>query len=234
MKFIQESILDLIFESEPFPYTVIDDFIKPEYLPLLLKEMDQLSIHHSYYHGHDSIEKNKFAFKSNFQPTLQQLFQELNSDEFIDLIEKQTGIPNIIRNNLNLNGAGVHKVLNNGFLCMHADFEGYRDDTYGLLDRRLNLLLYMNPDWKEAYHGELCLYDKHAQKITKKILPLLNRCVLFFTPNNIHGHPKPLDIPGHLCRQSITTYYYTKNTTGQNLQGGPIEPVQWYPDIKDN
>ena len=95
---------------------------------------------------------------------------EKNSDpSFIDIIEEKTGIINIIRNNLNLQGAGIHKVYNNGFLCMHKDFEGYYDNLHGLLDRRINILIYMNPDWKEEYGGHLCLYDESKKEITKKI-----------------------------------------------------------------
>lgn len=60
----------------------------------------------------------------------------------------------------------------------------------------------------------------------------VNRCVIFITPNNIHGHPMPLKIPNNICRQSIATYYYTKNTTGKNLDGNDMQPVKWHFDIK--
>jgi len=144
MKFINK--VDLQFCSEPFPHVVIDDFIKNEWIDQILKEMDDLTIDKSYYHGHEYIEKNKYAFKSYFGETTQELFKELNGDEFINFLEKKTGIYGLIRNNLELNGAGVHKIFNKGFLCMHKDFEGYTDAKYGLLDRRINLLLYMNKD----------------------------------------------------------------------------------------
>lgn len=231
-KFIDETKLNFHFDLDPYPHVVIDNFLKKEKMDAILIEMAELTIDKSYYYGNQHIEKNKYAFKNNFNINLQELFKEFNSDEFISILENNSEIANIIRNNLELNGAGIHKVLNEGFLCMHTDFEGYRDGKYGLLDRRLNLLLYMNPEWKEEYGGELCLYDKTVSKITKKIAPLLNRCVIFFTPGNIHGHPHPLQLPENVCRQSITTYYYTQNATGKNLNGDAILPVQWYFDIK--
>jgi len=231
MKFINESISKFVFETEPFKHVVIDNFLKEEYLEKILQDMDELTIDKSYYYGDENIENQKFAFNNGFNETLQDLFKELNCDEFINFLEIKTCIRGIIRNNLELSGAGVHKVFNNGFLCMHTDFEGYNDDKFGLLDRRLNLLLYMNKDWKNEYFGDLCLYDKITSKIVKKISPILNRCVIFFTPGNIHGHPKPLNIPDNISRQSITTYYYTKNTTGKNLDGGDIQPVIWHHHI---
>jgi Rps23 Pro-64 3,4-dihydroxylase Tpa1-like proline 4-hydroxylase len=233
MKIINESALTFDFNNLPFPHTVIDNFINEEYITLLTQDIGNLTKNNSYYYGDQHIEKNKYAFKDNFSETLQQLFNELNSSEFINILENKTNIYNIIKENNTLRGAGVHKVYNDGFLCMHTDFEGYYDDNFGLLDRRLNLLLYMNPEWKQEYNGELCLYDKNVGKITKKISPIMNRCVIFITPKNIHGHPTPLQIPENICRQSVATYYYTKNITGMNLSGTPIQPVIWYFDIKD-
>jgi Rps23 Pro-64 3,4-dihydroxylase Tpa1-like proline 4-hydroxylase len=233
MKFINESILDFELQHDPFPHVVIDNFINEKYLDLFLKDMDKLTKQNSYYYGDQNIEKNKYAFKENFDKNLNDLFTELNCSDFINILEKKMGIENIIKDNLTLNGAGVHKVYNDGFLCMHTDFEGYHDSENGLLDRRINLLLYMNPEWKKEFHGELCLYDKICGKITKKIEPLMNRCVIFITSGNIHGHPTPLQVPDNICRQSITTYYYTKNTTGMNLEGNPMQSVMWYFGIKD-
>jgi Rps23 Pro-64 3,4-dihydroxylase Tpa1-like proline 4-hydroxylase len=111
---------------------------------------------------------------------------------------------------------------------MHTDFEAYEDFQHGCLDRKLNLLLYMNPEWQDEFGGHLCLYDKTLRKITKRIAPILNRCVLFFTPGNIHGHPQPLKIPENRFRQAITTYYYTPNPVGL----GDKLSVQWHFDIQ--
>jgi len=230
MKYINIDSLDFNMENTPFPHVVIDNFIKSEHINSILNDMDNLTIDKSYYYGDQEIEKNKYAFNNNFGETITSIFKELNNDEFINILENKIGIHNIIRNNLELQGAGVHKIFNNGFLCMHTDFEGYNDKQYGILDRRINLLLYMNPEWKEYYGGELCLYDKNYRRITKKILPIFNRCVIFITPDNIHGHPTPLNIPNNICRQSIATYYYTKNISGNNEHN--IQPVKWYFDIK--
>lgn len=230
MKLINDSKLEYLnLETDPFLYVVIDNFLKEEYLENILKELDELTPDKSYYFGDQYFEKNKFAFKDNLKENLNNLFEELNSDELINKLENHFKIPFIVRNNLNLKGAGIHKVYNEGFLCMHSDFESYFDeDLNSLLDRRLNLLLYMNPNWKKEYGGELYLYDKKNEKVTKEIVPILNRCIIFLTPDNIHGHPNPLNIPESLCRQSITNYYYTPNITSKNLKGEDCKSVVWY------
>jgi len=231
MKFIDETKLSFEFETTPFQHVVIDGFIKEDYFAEILQEMDKLTLDKTYYFPDQNIEKNKYAFK-DFTGILMELFQEMNGEEFVSFLEKKTGIEGIIRNNNTLQGAGVHKILNEGFLCMHTDFDGYTDNLHGLLDRRMNLLLYMNPEWKQEYGGELCLYDRNVNKITKTILPILNRCVIFLTPGSIHGHPNPLNIPENKVRQSITNYYYTKNVTGKSLEGSEMLPVMWYHGIK--
>ena len=60
----------------------------------------------------------------------------------------------------------------------------------------------MNPEWKDEYNGHLMLCDKDKKQCVKKILPILNRCVIFNTTNrSIHGHPKPLNVPPGIERK---------------------------------
>jgi hypothetical protein len=232
MKFVNTNNFNIsVLEKEPFEHTIIDDFLNEEYIDDVLSELDKLTPDKSYYHGGDNVEKTKMAFNSNLGELIDNIFKELCSDEFIDMIEAKTGMTNIIRNNPNLHGAGVHKVFNSGFLTMHKDFNHTHDSDNGLIDRRLNLLLYMNPDWKEEYNGHLCLYDENKQQITKRVLPILNRCILFNTTDSIHGHPQPMCIPENKCRQSLALYYYSKNTTGLSVSGKKLMSVQWYSHI---
>lgn len=236
MKYIRPESLQFDIMSYPYPHIVIDNFLKDDYIESILKELSEITIDKPHYKGNNVYETNKYAFSTGFNQVLTEIFTELNCDEFINVLETKLGIPDIIRNNLELRGAGVHKVFDKGLLCMHTDFEGYKDDTHGHLDRRINLLLYMNPDWKPEYGGNLCLYDnKTMHKIVKRIEPILNRCVIFLTTGNIHGHPKPMNLPDNICRQSITTYYYTKNKNGERLvDGDKYIPVMWYKSIEDN
>lgn len=232
MKFINKENITYELDLSPFPHLIIDNFLYEDYLTILLEEMEKLTLDKSYYYGNDTVEKNKVAFRENLGENLNELFKELNGNEWINYLEQIFNIQGLIRNNLRLQGAGIHKVLNEGYLTMHKDFEAYTDTTFGLLDRRINLFLYMNPDWKEEYGGSLCLYNKNNCKIDKKISPIINRCVIFLTPDNIHGHPDVLKLPEDKVRQSITTYYYTKNSTGKNLNGKDFSQVTWFQDIK--
>jgi Rps23 Pro-64 3,4-dihydroxylase Tpa1-like proline 4-hydroxylase len=165
----------------PFQHIVIDNFLKEEYLEGILGEVNVLSPENAYYKitEKNDLEYNKFAFNTDVGPTVSALFRELVSESFIASIERLTNIKDILPNDLSLKGAGVHKIKRDGYLAVHTDFNTYSHPYYGKLDRRINILIYLNPSWKESYKGHLWLCN--SSEPVKKILPILNRCVIFTT-----------------------------------------------------
>lgn len=212
---------------KPFNFAVIDNFLFDDKINEILYDVKKLETSKADYKFLDRTwELNKYGFQTNFGSNLTSIFEYLVGDEFIDLLEKLTGITGIIRNDLKLKGAGVHRILKDGFLKVHTDFNTYESEKYGRLDRRINLLLYLNPNWKDEYNGHLLLCDRFSQKINYKIAPLLNRCVIFnTTKNSLHGHPDPLNIPDNICRESIAIYYYTKNINNIDFEGDAERPT---------
>ncbi len=55
---------------------------------------------------------------------------------------------------------------------MHADFNWHQKL---LLDRRINLLLYLNKDWEEDYGGHLELWNRDMKVLGDRILPVFDR-----------------------------------------------------------
>jgi Rps23 Pro-64 3,4-dihydroxylase Tpa1-like proline 4-hydroxylase len=200
-------------ELDPFPHIVIDNFLTDDAIQKVLAEIQSLNSKDAYYKATrkpNGLEYNKYAFNTNLGPAISELFQELVSDEFVGKVEALSGIQNIIKNDLSLSGAGVHRIANEGYLAIHTDFNTYKHTSLGKLDRRINILIYMNPEWKEEYKGSLWLCNATEPK--KKVLPILNRCVIFNTTSkSFHGHPERLCLPEGISRESIACYYYTKN-----------------------
>ena len=134
----------------PFPHVVIDGFLQSDTLPKILSEVNKLQdadAQTKYIDASSPYEFNKYAFNSNYGPYPRKLFVELNSPDFIKHIERITGVENIICNDLSLHGAGIHRIKSKGFLQLHTDFNTYYSKTR-MLDRRINLLISLNPDWK--------------------------------------------------------------------------------------
>ncbi len=237
MEFVNLSVFtDAKYETYPFPHTVIDNFLKEDKVLPILEQINQLKDNDAqskFLIPNSPYEYNKYAFSENYGEYLKKVFTELNSPEFIQHLETLTGIKGLITNDIALNGAGIHRIKNGGYLQLHTDFNSYHNH-YGKLDRRINLLIYMNPEWKEEYNGSLCICDRSNETCVKKVLPILNRCVIFNTSkDSVHGHPTPLRVPENVCRQSIAVYYYTRNTSGTvDFEGEKEHNTLWYPNIR--
>ena len=115
-------------------------------------------------------EYNKFGFRGNLPSFLNRIFAEFASSEFVEKLETLTGIDDLIKEQSDLRGAGIHRIRKGGYLQLHTDFNTYTDDGV-IMDRRINLLLYLNPDWKEEYRGELCMCDSETRKCVKNANP---------------------------------------------------------------
>ena len=78
------------------------------------------------------------------------------------------------------------------------------------LERRINVLIYLNKDWKPEYGGQLELWNQDMSEKVVAINPIFNRCVIFNTDTySYHGNPEPVNHPLETPRQVIALYYYT-------------------------
>jgi Rps23 Pro-64 3,4-dihydroxylase Tpa1-like proline 4-hydroxylase len=222
--------------NEPFPHCIIENFFDTKTANKLHDNIMSLNLQNAntkFINKKCKHQYNKFAFsKINKLPLpLKDTFIYLNSKEFIAQLEKLTGICDIIYGNCNLRGAGVHIIKNKGFLGMHTDFNTYYHPKLGKLDRRINLLVYMNKDWNSNYKGDLLMYNPNNISEVKRCQPTFNRCVIFNTANkSVHGHPEPLCVPKEdLYRKSIAVYYYTKNKNQKNdFEGDAEHSTLWH------
>jgi hypothetical protein len=127
-----------------------------------------------------------------------------------------TGIDNLIPDP-SFEGGGLHQIVPGGKLGVHTDFNKHRD--FGL-DRRLNLLLYLNKNWKEEYGGHLQLWDKEMTHCEAKVLPIFNRVMIFGTNDfTYHGHPDPLQSPEGMTRKSLALYYFSNGRPAEEITG---------------
>jgi hypothetical protein len=116
----------------------------------------------------------------------------LNSQPFLEFLCILTGINTLLPDPY-FEGGGAHQIMPGGHLKIHADFNKH---ILTNLDRRLNVLIYLNKDWEESWGGHLEFWDKELKSPVKKILPIFNRMAIFTTTStSYHGHPDPLKCP---------------------------------------
>ena len=192
--------------GDPFPHIAIDDFLPEELINLCIDHFPQHPDP-----GSESFDRDQERYKTsyhpdNMEPALRHLFYALNSRPFIRIIENISGIKGLIPDPYFL-GGGFHETRQGGHLDMHADFNHHK--PLGL-ERRINVLIYLNRNWKDEYGGQLELWRTDMSEQVHSILPLANRCVMFSTTQqSMHGHPQAVNHPNGGARRSIALYYYT-------------------------
>lgn len=193
-------------QADPFPHVVIDDFLPEELGRGIVAEFPDTS--DPYWLSFTDSENLKLASDgvARLPPAAAQMLSHFNSAPFLEFLERLTGIEGLIPDPW-FEGGGLHQIPRGGFLKIHADFNRHQRLN---LDRRINALWYLNPDWKDEYGGCLELWDQDMQECRQRILPLFNRCVIFNTTDtSYHGHPEPLSCPEGWTRKSMALYYYS-------------------------
>ncbi|MEZ0496451.1 2OG-Fe(II) oxygenase [Sphingomonas sp. IW22] len=191
--------------AAPYPHIVLDDFIDPALLRQVVREFPDNRERASFARDQERL-KHQVRPDECPGPATRALFAELNGTAFVTFLSELTGIGGLISDPY-FAGAGLHETRSGGHLSIHADFP--RHEITGL-DRRLNLLIYLNEDWHEEYGGALELWDREMRGCRKSVLPVMARAVIFNTERDtFHGHPDALACPPDRSRRSIATYYYT-------------------------
>jgi hypothetical protein len=193
--------------AQPFPHVVIDNFLPGDLVEAISRSFPQQPlVHDKVMLDELSHFKKRQIFPDDCNSVARSFFYFLNSSAMLCFLEGLTGIDGLIADP-HFDGGGFHEISRGGKLGIHADF---RINRKLHLERRLNLLLYLNKDWDDAYGGALELWGKDMRSPFCSISPIYNRCVVFSTRiDSFHGHPNPLNTPDGVYRRSVATYYYT-------------------------
>ncbi len=197
----------------PYPHIILDNFLNEETATQLFEHFPSISTLNKHYKGlnENKSEGSNFA---DFHPVFQQVRNELMSPEFAAWVAKLTGIPGVFITKDNL-GTGLHQGSDGSFLDIHVDFNIHHVQN---VHRRLNMLLYLNKDWKPEYGGAMEMWNADMTKMAKKVSPDFNRCLIFETSDiSYHGYSK-IHLPTGVTRKSFYTYFYTEITDKSKLK----------------
>ncbi len=203
---IQPDTVAKYAHATPYPHMVFDDFFPAEVVEHLLTQFprpDQVT-----WQVFDNNNEKKLAFRQAeaLATPVREFLYFMNSHPILQFLEKLTGIEGLIPDP-SFTGGGCHQIQRGGKLQVHVDFNKIQPTN---LDRRLNLLVYLNKNWSSEYGGNFELWDASGKTSIKQVAPLFNRCVVFSTTDtSYHGHPHPLACPEGWTRKSIALYYYT-------------------------
>ena len=198
-------------EAKPFNYLVMDNFLNENDANIIASEFPGFD--ESFWYNYENpLEIKKASNNWNMFPEkTYQFFQHVLSSHFNSRLEKLVGGPVEIKlfPDVGLHGGGFHTHKAGGKLNPHLDYSIH--PKLGK-QRKINLILYIAPNWKPEYGGAFGLWDHNEETggpgpINKVVDCLFNRAVIFdTTQNSWHGICNDIT-SGELTRNSLATYY---------------------------
>ena len=200
--------------AQPFRHIVIDNFLEPAFCERLIAEFPDFESQNAVNELGQVGRKAVVADIARLGGSYAELDRLIRSREFLGWVGQVASIDNLVYDPDYI-GGGTHENLSGQDLDWHVDFNYHPRRP---LHRRLNLIVFLNPEWREEWGGrlELCKdpWQPAANGSGRQILPIANRCVLFeTTESSWHGFSR-IRLPEdrqELSRRSIAVYFYTKD-----------------------
>jgi len=195
--------------ASPFPHLHLAPFLEPDVAHVMAADFPEAQSAEWIRYKHGNENKLGLNQRMLFPPSIRAVVDELNSPPFLAWLSELTGMPNLIADP-SLDGGGLHQVQRGGFLNVHTDFSvhHYRSNW----QRRVNLILYLTPDWREEWGGALEFWDPRMKERASQYFPRLNHAVIFNTDSqSLHGFPDAIRCPENVSRRSLALYYYTSS-----------------------
>ncbi len=214
--------------GSPTPHLVLDDFLSPAAAERIVAEFPGPGdgwTHYVHYNERTLGMTDRRALPTS----IVEVIDELNSEAFLDLLNRLTGLSLLADSSLE--GGGLHESGRDGYVNLHADFTVHPHRPAWRRD--LNLLIYLNPAWDDAWGGALQLWDPSVRECVQSIAPRFNRAVLFHThAQSFHGYPDPLRCPADVSRKALALYYFSEESTrprpaSTRYRGRPGDPL-WH------
>jgi len=218
MKVLNKNLIEYketFSSAAPFNHVVIDDFLDLDFARSLSRKFPSKSEVPWWVYDNPLEMKLAFDRLEELDPVYREFFEFANSEEFLKQLREMSGIQNLIADP-QLRGGGLHMILPGGKLDIHEDFNVHKSIN---AFRRVNLIFYLNEEWKPEWGGNLELWNNDMTSCEKSVEPVHNRAVIFRTDQSSnHGHPRPLQCPDGRSRISLAVYYYEPIPAGQEVE----------------
>jgi hypothetical protein len=216
--------------ARPFRHIAIDNFLDHRLCERLLADFPGFESRHALNEMGEVGGKAVRMDVRDISDAYRELDRYLQTPEFLGFVSTVTGIPDLLYDP-DYVGGGTHENRDGQGLDAHVDFNFHPRTRW---HRRLNLIVYLNPEWEDAWGGALELHSdpwSPAGNRTISIAPIFNRAVVFeTTETSWHGFPR-IHLPedrANLSRKSFAIYLYTVERPPQET--APSHATVYVPD----
>jgi len=199
--------------AQPFRHVVIDPFLDPQFCQELIAQFPPFEAGDARNERGEQAGKSVIAAVARLGRPYNRFDSLMRDSEFLSLIGRITGVPNLLYDE-DYVGGGTHENRDGQELDSHVDFNFHPLGWH----RRLNLIVFLNREWEEAWGGCLELLREPSadsgdarKDACKIIVPLANRAVVFeTTESSWHGFRVIRTPPGRgITRKSLAVYFYS-------------------------
>jgi hypothetical protein len=198
-------------DADPFPHVVIPEFFSSEAAQRLLEDFPSFEDRFARNEMGDVGRKAARRDVRDISEAYRELDDFLRTPEFLNLMSEITGIPDLLYDP-EYHGGGTHENVDGASLAPHVDFNYHTKGWH----RRLNLIVYLSPEWEEEWGGSLELHSNpwDPPNDSAKTLPTkFNHAVIFETSEHSwHGFSQ-IKLPEdrrHMSRKSFAIYLYSR------------------------
>lgn len=201
--------------EQPFVHCVIDNFFCDDIAERLEEEFPSFNSDLWHRYRNPLEVKNACNNWNCFPPLTYQTFKYLNSQSFCNVIRRKLNFHDNVYSDEGLNGGGWHISGNGGKLNPHLDYFIHPKLN---LQRKFNLIIYLNSIWGSSWGGHFGLWESNANarragKMIKSIFPKFNRAIIFETSNSWHGLSNQINCPPDHFRKSLAVYFLCEPPT---------------------
>ncbi|NDB61246.1 2OG-Fe(II) oxygenase [bacterium] len=233
------TVKDEFRNARPFNHVVIDNFFLPDVAEKLSNEFPDYDDPMLGFYNNAIENKKVFNKWDRFPKLTYQAFTYLAREEFLDKMRFVLDDARLWMD-VGLNGGGWHLHSRGGNNNVHLDYNIH--PKLGE-QRKLNIIIYMTPNWDPSWGGglELWTHDDNTHRpkdMVKLVDNVYNRAVIFdTTQNSWHGLPKHITCPEGVVRKSLAAYYVRPAPANADPRGkalfAPTEEQKGNPEIEE-
>ncbi len=197
--------------AQPFRHVVIEPFLEAEFCGELIAQFPPFAAGDARNERGEAAGKAVISHIAGLGPAFRRFDGLMRDAAFLECVGRIAGIPGLLYDE-DYVGGGTHENRDGQELDPHVDFNFHPRLGW---HRRLNLIVFLNPEWEESWGGCLELLREpwaDGSEARRTVAPLANRAVIFeTTESSWHGFPVIRTPPGRgLSRKSLAVYFYSR------------------------